>query len=88
MTDINGQSIESLQIAAIMHTASQEADEDCLQVPPPPEPEKPEEEEIPEEIKPEKKQKQRKPGFFGRIGNALGQIFTPIGEDDEGDELS
>ena len=87
MSDSNGLSMESLQVAAIMHEASKNADEDCLQIPPAPEPEKPEEEPKPAP-KPNPKPKPDKPGFFGRIGNTLGRIFTPIGEDDEGDELT
>ncbi len=88
MTDINGQGMESLELAAIMHAASKKSDDDCLQLPPPPEPEKPEEEVVTETSKPGKKPKPDKPGFFGRLGNTLGKIFTPIGEDDEGDELT
>lgn len=87
MSDSNGLSMESLQVAAIMHEASKNADDDCLQIPPAPEPEKPEEEPKPAP-KPNPKPKPDKPGFFGRIGNTLGRIFTPIGEDDEGDELT
>ena len=92
MTDINGQGMESLQLAAIMYSASKKSDEDCLQIPPAPEPE-PEPEQVDTSTKtggnaqPEKP-KQRRPGFFNRLGNKLGQIFTPIGEDDEGDELT
>ncbi len=89
MTDINGQGMESLELAAIMYAASKKSDDDCLQIPAAPEPE-PEPEPTPEPSgrkgKPEKQQ--RGPGFFGRFANKLGQIFTPIGEDDEGDELT
>lgn len=90
MTDVNGQGMESLQLAAIMNEAAKYADEDCLQIPQEPEPE-PEPEQNQSKSsgnqQPEKT-KERRPGFFNRLGNKLGQIFTPIGEDDEGDELT
>ena len=90
MTDINGQGMESLQVAAIMYAASKKSEEDCLQIPAAPEPE-PEQDNNPSKPgsnpAPEKT-KERRPGFFNRLGNKLGQIFTPIGEDDEGDELT
>ncbi len=90
MTDVNGQGMESLQLAAIMYAASKDSDEDCLQIPADPDTEKPEEkiENTEENKTPGTPPAPKKPGFFGRIGNALGHIFTPIGEDDEGDELS
>ncbi len=90
MADVNGQGMESLQVAAIMYEASKKSEDDCLQIPPTPEPE-PEPEPTPGNpggnIPPEKPKK-RGPGFFGKLSNTLGRIFTPIGEDDEGDELS
>ncbi len=89
MTDINGQGLESLQVAAIMFAASKKSDDDCLQIPAAPEPEPEPEPAQPngKGSKQPEKPKERKPGFFNRLGNKLGQIFTPIGEDDDGDEL-
>ncbi len=87
--DSNGQGMESLQLAAIMYAASKRSDEDCLQIPAAPEPEKPEEEEAQAPQTPQPPTpKPNKPGFFSRLGNTFGRIFTPIGEDDEGDELT
>ncbi len=88
MTDVNGQGMQSLQLAAIMYAASKKSDDDCLEIPAAPEPEP--EPETPTQ-QPEKKEKPKKPrgsGFFGGLANTLGRIFTPIGEDDEGDELT
>ncbi len=89
MTDINGQSMESLQIAAIIYAASKTAEDDCLQIPAPPEPEEEPEEKIEkiEETR-DKKTKPKKPGIFGGIVKKMGEWFTPIGEDDDGDELT
>ena len=90
MSDINGQGMESLQVSAIMYEATKRPDDDCLQIPAPPEPtvekqdyENPEPEPEPEEPK----KKRNKGGWFKKIGETLGRAFTPIGEDDEGDEL-
>lgn len=90
MSDPNGQSIESLQVSAIMYEGSKKGSDDCLQIPSEPQPES-EGEEIPQptpEPETNTKPKQPKRNIFDRIGNTLGRIFTPIGEDDEGDELS
>ena len=93
MTDVNGQGMESLQLAAIMYAASKKVDDDdCLQIPAPPEPDiQPKE----PEIKPVNDTKSgngtkvsKGPGLFGRISKKMGEWFTPIGEDDEGDELT
>ncbi len=90
MTDINGQGLESMQAAAIMYAGSKMSDDDCLQIPVEPEPEVPEPQ--PEDDNSKKKTgsapQKPKQGFFSKLGNKLGQIFTPIGEDDEGDELT
>ncbi|MDE5813268.1 MAG: cell division protein FtsA [Muribaculaceae bacterium] len=90
LSDINGQGMESLQVSAIMYEATKRPDDDCLQIPAPPEPtaegsgsDIPEPEPEPEEPK----KKRKKGGFFKKIGETLGRAFTPIGEDDEGDEL-
>ena len=90
MTDINGQSMESMQSAAIMYAGSRMSEEECLQIPAPPQPEpEPEPQEAAQQpARTEREGKKSKPGFFTRFGNTLGRIFTPIGEDDEGDELT
>ncbi|MDE5839857.1 MAG: cell division protein FtsA [Muribaculaceae bacterium] len=91
MSDMNGQNMESLQMAAIMFAGSEKADDDCLQMPAAPEPEPAAETDTDNRKaapEPEKPDRQQKPGFFGRLGTKLGQWFTPIGEDDEGEELS
>lgn len=91
MSDSNVQGMEILQLTAIMNEASKRpgGEQDCLQVPSPTEPdESSEERQQPEEPQPEKeKEKKTGRGFGSRIGNFLGRMFTPIGEDDEGDEL-
>ncbi len=88
MTDINGQGMESLQLAAIMYAASKKSDDDCLEIPAAPEPEPEPETTTQQPEKKEKPKKQRGSGFFGGIANTLGRIFTPIGDDEEGDELT
>ena len=42
LTDVNGQGMESLELAAIMYEASKRPDDECLQIPAAPEPEIPE----------------------------------------------
>ncbi|MDE6018861.1 MAG: cell division protein FtsA [Muribaculaceae bacterium] len=91
MSDMNGQNMESLQMAAIMYAGAENADEDCLQMPAPEQPEPEIESKTEEQTqvkKPDKEKQPSKPGFFNRLGNKLGQLFTPIGDDDEGEELS
>ncbi|MDE5584869.1 MAG: cell division protein FtsA [Muribaculaceae bacterium] len=88
-TDSNGQGFESLQVSAIMYEGVKNGDDDCLQIPPEPEPEVVQDEKDVAEQTPAKPEKQKKNKNFGeRLGNFFGRIFTPIGEDDEGDELS
>ncbi|MDE6695936.1 MAG: cell division protein FtsA [Muribaculaceae bacterium] len=91
MSDINGQNMESLQMAAIMYAGTESADDDCLQLPPAQEPE-PQVETVTEEKTAPRETKttpdEQKPGFFGRLGNKMVKWFTPIGDDDEGEELS
>lgn len=91
MSDINGQNMESLQMAAIMYAGAENADDECLQLPVVQEPE-PTVENVTEEKTVQKKtetpSQEQKPGFFGRLGNKMAQWFTPIGDDDEGEELS
>ena len=92
MSANNGQGIESLQVAAIMYKGARSGDEvECLQMPAPSEPEEPEEEkQQPAEPQPapERQGKRQKPNFFTRVGNTLGRFFTPLGDEDDGEELS
>ena len=91
MSDPSGHGMESLQVAAIMYEGSRRHDDDgCLQIPTAPEPE-PMEEEKPQPVaaqpKPEESKKRRQ-NVFTRFGNALGRFFTPLGDDDDGEELT
>lgn len=91
MDDNNGQTMESLQVAAIMYAGSEKTEDECLQMP--------QVNEIPEtggyveeEVEEDRREKVRakKPSrnIFGGLGRKLASIFTPIDEDDEGDELN
>lgn len=91
MNDTNGMGFDALQLAAIMYEGSKGTDEDCLQVPEQTQPEPEIKEPAYEEKAEETVKKPKGPktgGFFNKLGNTLGRIFTPIGEDDEGDELT
>lgn len=91
MSDPNGHGTESLQVAAILYEGSKHPDDEgCLQIPAAPEPEPPmdpDPQPEPTQHKPDggKKPKQN---VFTRWGNALGRFFTPLGDDDDGDELT
>lgn len=88
MDDTRSQGMETLQVAAILYAGSESTDPECLVTPEPdPAPQAAATQTRPEE-KPEKPQKPKKPSIFGRIGNTIGKMFTPIGDDDEGDELN
>lgn len=90
MSDSNGQGLESLQVSAIMYEGYRRGGDDCLKIPSEPEPE-PEPYETPEapDERPSKPEKpKRKGGWISSLGRKMGEWFTPIGEDDEGDELS
>lgn len=90
ITDPNGQGLESLEVASIMYAGSEMADEDteCLEIPatPPQEtqPVNQEENENEEDENPQP-QKPHKPGFIKQL---FVRMFTPLGEDDEGEELN
>lgn len=89
LSDLNAQSMECLQLTAIMYEGSKRSDDDCLQLPSAPEPEGIPAENSSTQTRPEpEEQHRKKKGFFSSLGDTLGRIFTPIGEDDEGDELS
>lgn len=89
IADPMGQGLETLEIAAIMYAGSEMSDEDCLGLSatpqsdhtPDPVP------ETEEDDKQQRPQKPAKPGFFNKLGNAFGKMFTPIRDDDEGEEL-
>ncbi len=91
MSDINSQGMESLQVTAILYEGSKKSEDECLQIPAAPEPEvTTDTSTTKEEVQQSNDKERRKPkkSIFGVIGNKLGEWFTPIGEDDEGDELS
>ena len=85
IADPKGQGLETLEVAAIMYAGSEMSDDDCLEIPATPQPEPaPESTPEPEDDRPQKSPKQ---GFFSNIGKAFGKMFTPIRDDDEGEEL-
>ncbi|MDE6290395.1 MAG: cell division protein FtsA [Muribaculaceae bacterium] len=88
MSDSNGNGMESLQISAIMFEGSKRAGDDCLQIPAAPEPENNNADEGVATPEPQPEKSKKKKSFWDKFGSKIGQIFTPIGEDDEGDELS
>lgn len=89
MNDSIGQSLESLQVAAILYAGAQNDDDDCLRLPEPSSddiaPEAPVQENVQTH---DPVEKTPKPGIFTKIGHTLGRWLTPIGDEDEGDELS
>lgn len=85
MNDNNGQGMDSLQLAAIMYAGAEKAADDCLQYPAEPAPSEPEPAPV---VNPQPATRVKKPSFFNRIGNKLGRMFTPIDDDDEGEELN
>ncbi|MDE6510739.1 MAG: cell division protein FtsA [Muribaculaceae bacterium] len=84
MSDPNAHGMETLQVAAIMYAAAKDRnDEDCLQMPSAPEPEPVvEETREPEEPRKEPKKKKKKPFW-----ETISKFFTPLGDEDDGDEL-
>lgn len=91
MNDSNGQGMDSLQLAAIMYAGAEKSSDDCLQMPAPPEPA--EVDAVDDTMAPgpgpdRQKPRIKKPSFFTKFGNKLGRMFTPIDDDDEGDELN
>ena len=87
MSDPNATGMECLQVAAIMSEGSLRPDIECLQIPSDPAQEPDPAVAAGPQPAPEETRRKKK-GFFSSIGDTLGRIFTPIGEDDEGDELS
>lgn len=90
ITDPNGHGLESLELAAIMYAGSEKSDDDCLEIPATPQPE--EQREFSERTNEEEEEpvvtpKPPKRGFFTKLGSTIGRMFTPIGEDDEGEEF-
>lgn len=84
MSDHNAHGMETLQVAAIMYAAAKDRnDEDCLQMPTAPEPEPAvEETREPEEPRQEPKKKKKKPFW-----ETISKFFTPLGDEDDGEEL-
>lgn len=89
IADPMGQGLETLEIAAIMYAGSEMSDEDCLGLSATPQPDHTPDPvpETEEDDKQQRPQKPVKPGFFNKLGNAFGKMFTPIRDDDEGEEL-
>lgn len=89
IADPIGQGLETLEVAAIMYAGSEMSEEDCLGLPATPQPDQTPDPvpETEEDDKPQRPQKSPKPGFFNKLGNAFGKMFTPIRDDDEGEEL-
>lgn len=89
MNDPAGPGMDSLQVAAIMYAGSEKCEEECLALPERREslPENEFEARIEEEPA-RKTPKPKKPSFFNKIGTSLSRMFTPIEEDDDGDELN
>lgn len=89
IADPMGQGLETLEIAAIMYAGSEMSDEDCLGLSATPQPDHTPDPvpETEEDDKQQRPQKPAKPGFFNKLGNAFGKMFTPIRDDDEGEEL-
>ena len=84
LSDPSAQGMECLQVAAIMYEGAKVADEDCLRLPaaPEPEPEQPvEQPKQPEDPKREPKKKKRP------FWETISKFFTPLGDDDDGEEL-
>lgn len=89
ITDPKGQGLECLQVAAIMYAGSENSDEECLEIPASPADQGDNDKgNSVNEEEPVISEKQNKPGFFNRLGNTFVRMFTPIGEDDEGEELN
>lgn len=88
MDDPAGNGMETLQLSAILYTGSEKDDEECLQMPEPAEPEPEPEKPAVNPAPASDTGKKQKGSFFNRIGRTLGGFFTPIGEDDEGEELN
>lgn len=88
MNDSNGQGMDSLQLAAIMYAGAEKSSDDCLRMPAPQQPAEPDDTLAAEPEQERQKPRIKKPSFFTRFGNKLGRMFTPIDDDDEGDELN
>lgn len=92
MDDTAGQAMESIQVASVMYAGAETDTAGCLEEP---KADLPKSDNYQPEPEPKKKDEPsaggkttKGPGFFGRIGNKLGKMFTPIGDDyDEGDDL-
>lgn len=94
MADNNGQGMDSLQVAAIMYAGAEKSDDECLAVPVENDAANASQEGEGEEghEKSAKKKKEKSPGFWTKLGssfgNSIGKMFTPIDDDEEGDELN
>lgn len=84
LSDPNAQGLDCLQVAAILYAGAKDKDEeDCLQMPSAPEPEPPVEEPKPQPEPKQEPKKKKKSGFWENFS----KFFTPLGDEDDGDEL-
>lgn len=89
MNDTSGQGMDSLQIAAIMYAGAEKCDDECLSLPL-------KQEELPgneiEDVSDDQPATPRhgttRSSIFRAIGNRLSRMFTPIDEDDDGEEMN
>lgn len=86
MSDSKAQGMDCLQVAAIMYAGAEKAADECLEIP---QVAVAQQEPIYNEpVEKPKPKKPKKPSIFATIGNKLGRMFTPIDDDDEGEELN
>ena len=88
MNDSNGQGMDCLQLAAIMYAGAEKSSDDCLRMPAPQQPAEIDDNAAADPEPEPQKPRTKKPSFFTKFGNKLGRIFTPIDDEDEGDELN
>lgn len=94
MDDAAGQAMESIEVASVMYVGSETDEEGCLEEPQSaPLPANENYKDVDESEKENKKTPRKGSdgskggGFKNWLGNKLGKMFTPIGDDDEGDDL-
>lgn len=92
MEDSNAQSMECLQVAAIMYAGSEKTDDECLEMPVdndiPINEGFSREKEEPAAVEEPRLPKKSKNNLFSVLGRKMAGLFTPIDDEDEGDELN